>query len=158
MLHIKSLVKKTRTLFKVNWAFRMLLAEAFVLLGVGRMSVLIISFRKIATWMGEVGKESSASINPSQTHQLIQVGSAIETISKYTPWKSNCFAQALCSHWILKRKGIDHTIYFGVQKDAMKTIKAHAWLRANERIVTGRKGHKSFTVVGKFAFLKESTV
>lgn len=128
-----------------------------MLLAIGRLSVLIVPFRTIAAWMGEAEKESCTSEASGITQMLVQIGSAIETISKYTPWKSNCFAQALCAHWLLQCKGIDHTIYFGVQQKSAEAMKAHAWLRAHERIVTGRKGHRDFTVVGKFACIKETT-
>jgi hypothetical protein len=102
--------------------------------------------------MGEVGKEANISLTPELKLELIRIGSAIEAVSKYTPWKSNCFAQALCAHWILKGRYIVHTIYFGVHKEGDHQMKAHAWLKVGPKIITGRKGHKNFTTVGIFGF------
>lgn len=140
-----------RVFFRSDWAFRLLLIQVGLLLGFGRMSVLLIPFRKIAIWLGESGEETSVVVEGVKISQLIRVSSAIEAVSKYTPWKSNCFAQALCAHWILGRRHIPHTVYFGVIKEGENTMKAHAWLRAGKSIITGRKSHKGFTVVGKFA-------
>jgi len=101
--------------------------------------------------MGKSNLESAPESDPTQYTVLVRIASSIEAVSKYTFWKSNCFAQALCAHWILKRKKISHTVYFGLQKDKATTMKAHAWLRVGDKIVTGRKGHEAYTVLGKFA-------
>jgi hypothetical protein len=145
-------IRVLKAFFKVDLAFKFLVLRVVVLLGFGRMSVLLLPFRKIAARIGEVGKDSSASLSAELILELTQIGSAIEAVSKYTPWKSNCFAQALCGHWILKSRHINHTIYFGVQKEGNHELKAHAWLKVGSKIVTGRKGHKAFTTVGIFGF------
>lgn len=103
--------------------------------------------------MGQLGEETSEDLSETNEEALIRLASAIIAVSKYTFWNSNCFAQALCAHWILKRKKQQHTIYFGVKKDENNDMKAHAWLRAGSKIVVGRKGHREYTVLSKFACL-----
>jgi len=103
--------------------------------------------------MGHAERESPRDVSLSHEQSLIRLASAINAVSKYTFWSSNCFAQALCAHWILKGRKWHHTIYFGVKKDENQGMKAHAWLRAGDRIVTGIGGHKGYTVLGKFAYL-----
>jgi hypothetical protein len=146
----QTLSKKMRTFVRASSTLKILFLQTFFLLGIGRMSVFLLPFRKIAARIGEVGKEATANLTPDLTLELIQIGIAIEAVSKYTPWKSNCFAQALCAHWILKNRDIGHTIYFGVHKTGDDKLKAHAWLKVGSKIVTGRKGHKAFTAVGIF--------
>lgn len=148
---VRRFIGALRSFLRADRAFRWLLIQVTVLLGLGRLSVLLFPFRKIAAWLGETGQETSVVLEQREMSQLVPISSAIEAVSKYTPWKSNCFAQALCAHWILGSKHIAHTVYFGVAKEGESNMKAHAWLRAGERIVSGRKGHKEFTVVGKFA-------
>jgi hypothetical protein len=145
------LIGALQSFLRADWAFRWLLIQVMVLLGLGRLSVLLFPFRKIALWLGKTGQETGMVLEEREISQLTPISSAIEAVSKYTPWKSNCFAQALCAHWILVRRHIAHTVYFGVAKEGKTKMKAHAWLRAGERIVSGRKGHKEFAVVGKFA-------
>ncbi|GAB5522878.1 MAG: hypothetical protein Roseis2KO_07500 [Roseivirga sp.] len=103
--------------------------------------------------MGHEGKESPEEAATEGQEELTRLASAILAVSKYTFWKSNCFPQALCAHWILKRSRKAHTIYFGIKRDEPDKMEAHAWLRVGNRIVTGIKGHKEYTVLGKFACL-----
>ncbi len=139
--------------FRADWPFRLLLLRVLILLGLGRLTVLVFPFRKIAGWMGEEGKESDEEAVEAEKEYLTRLASAVLAVSKYTFWKSNCFPQALCAHRILKRRRMAHTIYFGIKKDEADKMKAHAWLRVGNRIVTGIKGHKEYTVLGKFACL-----
>ncbi|MCE7992729.1 MAG: lasso peptide biosynthesis B2 protein [Roseivirga sp.] len=142
-----------KAFFRADWPFRRLLLEVLILLGVGRLSVLVFPFKKIAGWMGQVQEETLEELSEAHRQSLVRLASAILAVSKYTPWNSNCFAQALCAHWVLKRRGWSHTIYFGVKKEEHKLMKAHAWLRMGNKIVTGRVGHKQYTVLSKFAYL-----
>lgn len=103
--------------------------------------------------MGQANAETSLDSGPESEMYLVRIASAIDAVSKYTFWNSNCFAQALCAHWILKQRKHAHTIYFGTKKDDGGGMRAHAWLRAGDKIVTGRKGHLQYVVLGKFAHL-----
>lgn len=139
--------------FRADWSFKLLVIRVFILLGIGRLSVIFFPFRKLAGWMGHVERESPQEVSAHHEQSLIRIASAINAVSKYTVWNSNCFAQALCAHWILKGRQWPHTIYFGVKKDEGQGMKAHAWLRAGDRIVTGIKGHKQYTALAHFAYL-----
>ncbi|MBO3699047.1 lasso peptide biosynthesis B2 protein [Roseivirga sp. E12] len=141
---------------KADWHFRLLLLRVIILIGFGRLTVLMFPFKRIARWIGEEGKESSSDISEKESERLVRLASAIFAVSKYTSWQSNCFAQALCAHWILKGMKVDHTTYFGVKKEGTLSMKAHAWLRVGQVIITGKKGHKQFTILGRFAFLTNS--
>ncbi|MFT7381014.1 MAG: hypothetical protein ACI9Z3_000894 [Roseivirga sp.] len=140
------------TFLRQDRSFKLLLIEILILLGMARLSVLLFPFKRIANWMGKSNYETTTAMDEGLHAGLVRLSSGIEAVSKYTFWKSNCFAQVLCAHWILKRKNIPHTIYFGLLKEDTIQMKAHAWLRAGNKIVTGRKGHKDYTVVGKFGF------
>ncbi len=59
--------------------------------------------------------------------------------------------EAIIAQKMLKTLGHDTTIYFGVAKDDTKKLKAHAWLRCGNTIVTGKKGMNKFTVVSCFS-------
>ncbi|GAB3666567.1 hypothetical protein GCM10028791_42400 [Echinicola sediminis] len=129
--------------------------KIWVLLGVSRFRVLFTPFSTIAKKIGHFQQETPSNPVP-ENELLVSIGSLIRYVSRFTPWKSNCFAQALCAHHILKSKKIDHTIYFGVQMNETMEMKAHAWLRAGSLIVTGASGRQAFTVTGKFAFYIEN--
>ena len=65
---------------------------------------------------------------------------------KYLPWKAKCLAQALAGKLLLRKFGLPGTIYLGIKKDSGK-LEAHAWLICGSQFISGKEGHKKFTVV-----------
>ena len=138
--------------FQQSLAFKLLLLEALVLLFIGRMSVLVLPFKYIAPWLGEFNSETNTIDNDGYRKILAHIHGAIHAVSKYTFWKSNCLAQAICCQWMLKRRKIPYTIYMGVKNSKKKELLAHAWTRVGSKIVTGAYQYKSYTITGKFAY------
>ncbi len=56
----------------------------------------------------------------------------------------------MAARMMLKRRRFSSTIYLGVLKDDQEGMKAHAWIRYGEQILTGAQGHRQFTVVATF--------
>lgn len=67
-----------------------------------------------------------------------------------TPWRYKCFEQAITARLMLEKRKIPNTLYLGVQNNNMK-LKAHAWLRCGDDIITGSKGKDNFIVVAAFS-------
>jgi hypothetical protein len=80
------------------------------------MSVLLIQFIRIATWMGESNYEATFEANVVLESKLVRLKSGLEAVSKNTFWNSNCFAYALCAPRILKRDKKLNTIYGRTQR------------------------------------------
>lgn len=60
--------------------------------------------------------------------------------------------QALSAKWLLQKYNIPSTIYFGVFKSTKENkLKAHAWLKINDYVVTGAAGHQKFKVVNFYS-------
>ena len=132
---------------------RWLLMEAFVLLGIARLAVLTMPFKRLAVSLGRHMNESDAQVSASDLNLARQVGQAIRSAANYTPWKSVCLPQAVAAQWMLKRRHIAGTLYLGMAKDEAKPEKlaAHAWLRCGDIILTGAASHRQFTVVSTFS-------
>lgn len=130
---------------------RGLLLEALLALFVARVVLLFIPFRRIAAWMGAVGAESAVVAPAEKEAAAAQVGHAVVTIARHVPWDSRCLAQALAGAWMLNRRGLCGTLYFGLKKDEQAPFAAHAWLRYGGRYVTGGNGHKTFRVIASFS-------
>ena len=125
-----------------------MLFEALVLLGIGRATVLFIPFKRVAPYLGEAQQETPPGTPAAVTYR---VGRAIFLVSRHTPWTSNCFAQALAGHVMLRRRGAANTLYLGVKKDG-ETFAAHAWLRHGDLVVTGGPGHEQYTVMARYCW------
>lgn len=132
---------------------RVLLVEAFVLLCLARLLVLILPFRWLAISLGRHMVETGAQVDSSHLRCARMVGQAVCSAARYTPWESVCLPQAVAAKWMLKRRSVGGTLYLGVAKDETKPEKlaAHAWLRCGSLIITGREGHRRFTVVATFS-------
>lgn len=136
-----------------NRTERMLLLEAYVLLGLARMGVLILPFRWLARSLGRHMQEDQTTPAPSDLKLARMIGGAVGSAANYTPWGSVCLPQAVAAKWMLKRRRIPGTVYLGVMKDETKPEKlaAHAWVRTGPAILTGAKGHRQYTVVSTFS-------
>ena len=66
-----------------------------------------------------------------------RVAFAIPRVGQRVPWRADCLVQALAAqHW-LGRRGVATTLVIGVDKPGPADFAAHAWLMADDRIVTG---------------------
>ena len=77
------------------WADKWLLVQVFVLLGVTRLAINVLSFRRLARAFGPHQVETPADAPAEQLVAARRIAWAIHRVSPYTPWKSNCFPQAL---------------------------------------------------------------
>lgn len=136
-----------------NTTERLLLLEAFALLGIARLLVLTIPFRWLARLLGRHMQESPQTIDSAVLRQARMIGQAVCSAANNTPWESVCLPQAVVGQWMLKRRRIAGTIYLGVTKDEAipEQLAAHAWLRCGGAILTGAARHRQFTVVSTFA-------
>jgi hypothetical protein len=130
---------------------RRVLAEAVIALAGARLALVCLSFRRVSAWLGRTGGESGTSVSSIHDIAARRIGWAVETMSRHVPWESRCLAQALAAWWMLGRRGIPGTVYFGIAHNPEKPFNAHAWLRCGELLVTGGKGHERFRVMTSFA-------
>ena len=128
-----------------------LLVEAGILLVVARLAVWFAPFRRVAARLGEEMAESPAELTDKQRETALSIGWAVRTLGRRLPWMSQCLVQAVAATWMLQRRRISSTLYFGLAKDSDGSLKAHAWVRSGEKILTGAKGHEEFRVVATFA-------
>lgn len=146
------LLKKLHTFLRLPWTEKSMVFEALLWLGLMRLAVLTLPFIRVSALLGQAGASSSATPLPGHTAQAaIRVAHAIRRIQPFTPWDSNCLAQALTARRMLVRRGIPCTTYLGAAIEGQKGIIAHAWLRCGPWILTGGQGHERYKVVATFA-------
>lgn len=128
-----------------------LFLETFFQLGMAR-SLIALPFSRISPILGKHMDETPQNSNLSsvQIQQVKNIRHAIEVVSKYTFWESKCMVKAITAMFMLKRRGIESTLYLGTAKEK-GNLTAHAWLRSGDFYVTGSDVMKKFTVVAKFA-------
>ena len=156
---MQSLLRQWRpravALWQASWTDRCLLVECVLLLALSRLAVLLLPFRWLAARLGGLNEESSQDDHPATLPQVEQMGVIIRRASRHTFWNSNCFAQALTAHVMLRRRRIGSTIYMGLRTDEQTSeLKGHAWLRSGSRMITGTPQHQTYQCVATFAWDK----
>lgn len=134
---------------RLPWRTRWVLVEAFCLLAVARAASYWLPFRFLRPYLGVAQREERGGVSPAQQYTLQQVGWVVRGVSRYTPWTSNCMAQAMTGKWMLRRRGIPSTLYVGVCK-MDERFAGHAWLCAGEEIITGGGTLERYKAVAHF--------
>jgi hypothetical protein len=136
-----------------SWRERGLLLEAAFCLAAGRLAVLSVPFKRIASRLGKLQAVATVELTPRQTRRALRIAWAVAAIARRTPWQSNCLTQAIAGKAMLRRRGIPSTLYLGVAKleTQPERLIAHAWVGWGERFFIGGDGRQRFTVISTFA-------
>ncbi|GAB3855883.1 hypothetical protein GCM10028801_12190 [Nocardioides maradonensis] len=83
--------------------------------------------------------------------RAVGVARAIGSAAAHTPWRSDCYPQALTARILLRALRVPHTVVFGVRRDAAGELRAHAWVTVGDLTVTGGSP-ETWTGVASFAW------
>ena len=148
---LKRKLRSAMTLSTDDWAFFL---HAFIFLGTARLAILLLPFRWIASSLGAQQQETASGGLSIQEKTIVRrVAVSIQRASRYTPWNSNCLAQAITANRLLKQHNVASTLYLGLTKPAHKPAldKAHAWVRSGRFYVVGGNGALNYCIVATFA-------
>jgi hypothetical protein len=138
-------------LWHLSWAEWRILFEAGAMLVAARLVVWFVPFRRLAKGLGKTMVESPVAETEIQRSLATPIGWAVRELGRRLPWMSQCLVQAVAATWMLQRRRIPSTLYFGVAKDSGKQIKAHAWVRCGTLVLSGAGGLDQYKVVATFA-------
>ncbi|MBO0958862.1 lasso peptide biosynthesis B2 protein [Neobacillus sp. MM2021_6] len=145
-----TVLKRLKIFMLLDMKIKLLLVEAFLLLGWARI-LKGISFSKVAPSLGEHMKETTFDMDEGNRKLIRNVSQAVNIMSRYTIWESMCLVKAIAAMKMLEKRKIESTIYFGTSKDENGKLIAHAWLRSGPLFITGAEVMDQFVVVSKFA-------
>jgi hypothetical protein len=132
-------------------AERRLFLEAVMWLGLFRVILLTVPFRRIAPSLGTHMTETPSREDGGERRQLArEIAQAVNRASRYVPWQAKCLVQAMAGKKMLKRRGVISTLYLGLAKGEDQGLQAHAWLRCDNSIILGGGGLQRFSVVSTF--------
>lgn len=131
----------------------LLCLEALSCLLWARILVSTRSFPRLARGFGQPQSETTRLIAPADRAVAVKVSWAVQAVARHLPLGLVCLPQAIAAQWMLRRRGLPTTLYFGVASNPAKqdAIEAHAWLRAGDKIVTGEEGVRRHHPVEWFA-------
>jgi hypothetical protein len=139
------------TLWHLSGSEWRILAEAGGWLVAARLAVWFIPFKRLATGLGQVMAESPVDNTDAQRAAAAPIGWAVQGLATRLPWMRQCLVQSIAATWMLQRRHIPSTLYFGLDTDSTGEFKAHAWVRSGTQVLTGAKERHGLTVVATFA-------
>ncbi len=148
--------RKISTLRQKNRRELSLFFEAYWQLGLARAAVLTLPFNQLSKDWG-VPYFEEFRYPPKDPVFMRQLRWAIASASKYTPWDSNCLAQAIAAKKMLRKCGYTSTLYLGMTTPSAHEdgeVEAHAWLRCGDTWICGLRASQGFRVVTSFAETK----
>jgi hypothetical protein len=137
---------------------KLLLVQAWVLLGYYRASIILVPFKRITANLQHYPRANSPpALLPLQRDEAILIGRLVATAARLTPWQSLCLTQVLVTQRLLAKRNIPGQFCLGVQRscelpDDSSGLSAHAWLQCGDVIVNGVAGHERFAVVSIFSW------
>jgi Transglutaminase-like superfamily len=143
-------MRRIRLFLSMDSTTKLLLVEAFIELGVARIMKLF-PFSKLTPHLGCQMEETPFTKQVNNQKALKSISNAVNIMSRYTVWESQCLVKAIAAMRMLERRKIESTLYLGTGKDEKGLLIAHAWLRSGSIYLTGSEGMEKFTVVGTFA-------
>lgn len=156
--------RRLYTLIRQPLSKQILVIKVLCLLGVTRLAINLLPFHRLERYLGTRMHESGQHITEREFQYARRVRWAINAISPYTPWKSNCFPQALTAKILLRNRGINSTLYLGAAfknrnkqelqgsgENVGPALQGHAWLRCGPYFLTGGDSASQFGAIASFA-------
>lgn len=151
---LRQLHRKTVNLLSQPLFIQVWLIPVWCMLGIARLLILTLSFRRLAPRLGRRSEilPWSPLLDPAQEQRAHLIGRVVGLVAKYTPWESNCFPQAIVARVLLGLYALPYILYLGLMRDPDDPgrMKAHAWVVAGRVRVTGGASFGQYTVVGCF--------
>ena len=109
-----------------------LLAEAVLAVAAASAAIRLRAFKR-AIRMGSLpltGRPADGDITDD-------VRWAVETAARNVPWRAMCIQEGLALQWMLRRRGVDARLHYGIAKDEVGELQAHVWVAAGGSVVIG---------------------
>lgn len=130
----------------------MLAAEALVLLAGFRLALACVSVRRIIAAVARGRADELAAAPGTNDTRMIarRVQWAVNAAARHSPVEFVCFPQALAGYTMLRRRGVEGTLVYGVARSPQGELLAHTWLMAGEQMVLGGDSAQEFTEIERW--------
>jgi hypothetical protein len=74
-----------------------------------------------------------------------------DAIADRLPFRAVCLQRGLALQWMLRRRGIDAVLHYGIQlKNADEELAAHVWVSVGGEVLLGAPQHEHYAEVARF--------
>ena len=127
-------MNRLRKLLRLPVTDRFLLIRAVVLLGVVRVGLWLLPFKKLQRLLSQV-QTRARSWNKGRFRTERGIW-AVQVASRYA-LRTTCLTRALAAQVLLGFDGIPASVRIGVAKEKVGELEAHAWLERDGKILMG---------------------
>ena len=146
MCRLVSLLQK---FFCKSPAQRCLLLEALSLLMMSRLALSLFSFRRITRLLNRPFRRTEADTGNRETLRT-DVSWAITAVADNLPIPVLCFPRGIAAQAMLRRRGINATLFYGVAKLPEYGFKTHVWVQDGSEGVIGHQIAHHYTVLTSY--------
>lgn len=134
-----SLILKVR---RLDWRDRLLFADALMSLSVASALIRFAPFERAVRFGTELGRDTG--IDPRR------ITRSVEAVAARLPWRALCFQQGLAARWMLRRRGVDARLHYGVARAKDEKLEAHVWITVDCVAVIGGEEADRFREIASF--------
>ena len=104
---------------------------------------LTVSFVPFHHWRGSLGTknrdEGEGRLESSAVDEGRRTAAVVERAAQRLPFPTKCLPRAVAVSWLLRRKGLSHTIVFAVRPSHLRRSvdTLHAWVEVNGARIIG---------------------
>lgn len=124
------------TLFRY-WRVSRLLCKTYLLLNGIRLGLWGLRFPCLQSWVVRLAHRPGSVAAAPSSQGWRSVVWAIEQATRYSPGQAKCLARAFTAEILLKRRGYQPKLHFGVLKSPAESFQAHAWIELQGKTVLG---------------------
>jgi hypothetical protein len=117
---------KVGTFLRMPGEERRFVCEAVLMLGLARVLVNTVPFRRLVPWLSRVPETDV----PCQPGLVLRVRRAVMTAARNVPWNAACLPRAMAAKAMLARRGCGSSFHLGAGFAGEGKLIAHAWLVA----------------------------
>ncbi len=128
----------------------LIVTEAALLLTSARIALWLAPFQQLMALLSRPTAQVDLSESErSETRQAVRQG--ILAARRYLPFPTTCLHRAIAAHWMLRRRGVNTTLYYGVTRSGGK-LTAHAWVQDGDVGVIGLRATRQqpYHVVARY--------
>ena len=123
-----------------------MLIEAFAAVSIASAAVSLLRFRQ-AVRLG--CRRLAAPIGRGEI-AAGDVAWAVRAVGRTVPWRALCLQQGLAAQWMLRRRGVDAQLHYGIGKKQTGDLEAHVWVSVRDRIICGGEEAARFQLMASF--------
>jgi hypothetical protein len=107
-------------------------------------AIRLISLRRLAGMLG-----GAPTAIPASSSEIASIRRAVHAWSRRLPWRTMCFEEGVAAHWMLRRRELASTLYYGAATIDGE-LKAHVWVKSGERDVVGCEIADDYALLARF--------